>query len=183
MNIYNIMTEYNNLYNQIIIIKKNDLSIKFLEMLDSYNNDILNYYFYLIHNFIFDYDTHKEKIIRICQKKFRNELIVLYDKKCIISGVSNFEACHIEPFCDSDLDNKYNKYNGILLRSDLHSLFDKYIFSINPNTLQIEFNANFLNNEADYNVYNQYNNLKIKIISEPKLIENLTKHYNIFSKK
>ena len=45
---------------------------------------------------------------------------------------------HIIPFSQSKDDEKYNINNGIVLRDDIHTLFDKREIKINPYTLCVE---------------------------------------------
>lgn len=64
------------------------------------------------------------------QIKFRNDLIDYYEGECILSGCAILEAlegCHILPFVK---DGAYEICNGLLLRRDLHRLFDKYKWSV-----------------------------------------------------
>jgi len=137
-----MLEEIEELYIKIKKINTNNLDNEFLNFLNICEIDTLSFLFKLIHNYTFDIQKYEEKVKRIHQEKFRIELINLYND-CVITGVSDFEACHIIPFCDSNYKNKYDKYNGILLKSDLHKLFDSYKFTINPKNLQVEFNKNF----------------------------------------
>ncbi|BFM38811.1 HNH endonuclease [Synechocystis sp. LKSZ1] len=71
------------------------------------------------------------------QKKFREELISLYDGKCAISGTNTIEvleASHIVPYFG---DETNHPTNGILLRSDIHNLFDFGLIAINETTYSI----------------------------------------------
>ena len=84
----------------------------------------------------------KEKIFRSVsyrrgQKKFRDNLLRIYDSKCVMSGCKEKEvlqAAHILPYTDAET-NKID--NGLLLRADLHNLFDLYLISINPKDFTI----------------------------------------------
>ena len=77
---------------------------------------------------------------RLDQDTFRKELIKKYNR-CIISNSIDIEceACHIIPYA---ICKNFDVDNGLLLSSDLHKTFDKYCWSINPNTLKIEINKN-----------------------------------------
>jgi putative restriction endonuclease len=58
------------------------------------------------------------------QPEFRRQLLTAYSGRCAISGcdaAEALEAAHITPFRGSDT-NRVD--NGILLRADLHTLFD-----------------------------------------------------------
>ena len=112
------------------------------------------------------------------QCKFRNEIIKRYET-CIITNMDELfcEAAHIIPFSESE---NFDIENGILLNCILHKLFDKYMFSINPDTLCVEVS----NINLKYNILKNINNKKIiKLKSHYKTIENLKKHYNEYIKK
>jgi len=58
------------------------------------------------------------------QSKFREVLLSAYDRTCCISGskvISVLEAAHIFPHADK---TDYSVTNGLLLRADIHTLFD-----------------------------------------------------------
>ncbi len=114
------------------------------------------------------------------QTKFR-EKIIDRDKECVItnSGCEMCEAAHIIPHCESEVYDKYNIDNGILLNAAIHKLFDKYLWSINPKTSQVEISNKILNN-SKYNI-NNYINKKIKL--NKNQLENLKHHYKLFCKK
>lgn len=66
------------------------------------------------------------------QSKFRNSLIQAYDGTCAVSGcrvLSILEAAHISPYRGSHT-NRVD--NGILLRTDWHTLFDLGLYIIRP---------------------------------------------------
>jgi hypothetical protein len=68
------------------------------------------------------------------RKAFRNKLIAAYRGKCAISncGVSELlDAAHIYPYKGSETNDVRN---GILLRTDLHTLFDLGLISVDPAT-------------------------------------------------
>lgn len=69
------------------------------------------------------------------QKEFRDALLVAYADRCAISNYFTtdlLDACHIYPATHDDATNGLE--NGLLLRTDLHTLFDLYLLSINPRT-------------------------------------------------
>ena len=71
------------------------------------------------------------------QKKFRDEVRELYGDKCVITGceiLDILEAAHINPY-KGDKDN--NAKNGLLLRADIHTLFDLDLIGIEPNELKV----------------------------------------------
>lgn len=75
------------------------------------------------------------------QPQFRKKLINAYNKCCAISGCDieeTLEAAHIIPYC---LDKNNDVNNGLLLRADLHTLFDLNLIKINPDdyTIYLDF--------------------------------------------
>lgn len=71
------------------------------------------------------------------QAKFRSALIDRHGARCMLSGCTLMEiveAAHIWPY-RGDEDNAPS--NGLLLRSDLHTLFDLDLVGIDPTTLTI----------------------------------------------
>ena len=67
----------------------------------------------------------------------RKKLLLAYDERCAISRCSVhqvLEVAYILPFCGK-LTN--DPSNVLLLRSDLHLLFDLHLIAIDPNTLTV----------------------------------------------
>jgi hypothetical protein len=71
------------------------------------------------------------------QSKFRQTLLDAYDNKCAVIGFDAgeaLEAAHIIPYVETE-DN--DPTNGLLLRADIHTLFDLNLLAIHPDTLEI----------------------------------------------
>lgn len=113
------------------------------------------------------------------QYKYRRILFQEMGGKCIITGVTNphtLEACHIKPYYICDLKQKYDAKNGLILRRDVHGLFDNYELSINPKTLRT-----IIINDIHYN---KYNNIYLKILeNDTNRLAYLKNHYTEFCKK
>ncbi len=78
-----------------------------------------------------------EVIQRRGQSKFREKLVAAYRGRCQVTGcnaVEALEAAHISPYM-GELTNHVQ--NGLLLRADLHSLFDLGLLSIDPTRMQV----------------------------------------------
>jgi hypothetical protein len=75
------------------------------------------------------------------QTGFRKALLRAYDRRCAFTGCDveqTLEAAHIRPY----LGERTNVVlNGLLLRSDLHTLFDLRLVRINPSDLSIEISS------------------------------------------
>jgi predicted restriction endonuclease len=71
------------------------------------------------------------------QQKFRNSLLEAYQGKCAISGselTELLDAAHITPYKG---DETNDIRNGILLRTDIHTLFDLGLIAIDPDNWQV----------------------------------------------
>ena len=69
---------------------------------------------------------------RLGQSVFRLSLLNAYDSKCAVTGcivVEALEAAHIEPHIDSTSNEVAN---GLLLRADIHTLFDRHLIGVDP---------------------------------------------------
>ncbi len=71
------------------------------------------------------------------QPEFRNRLIEVYGGRCAITGcdaIDALEAAHIRPY----LGPKTNHVsNGLLLRADIHTLFDKRLLAIDAERMTV----------------------------------------------
>lgn len=71
------------------------------------------------------------------QSKFRRKLITAYGGRCPITGCDveqALEAAHIIPYRGTRTNHLTN---GLLLRADIHTLFDLHLLSIQPETYEI----------------------------------------------
>ena len=79
-------------------------------------------------------DTPEKRVLREIlarqgQPRFRNNLLEAYDATCCVTKskvVELLEAAHIDPHSDG---GDYSLENGLLLRSDIHTLFDQYLLA------------------------------------------------------
>jgi predicted restriction endonuclease len=93
-----------------------------------------------------------QRRLRRHQSAFRDNLMRAYEGRCAISGTAVpavLEAAHIEPHVDRG-DNSAG--NGLLLRSDLHALFDEGLLRIHPETLEVQLDASV--DDPHYSVFN-----------------------------
>jgi putative restriction endonuclease len=82
--------------------------------------------------------VYQSIIQRRGQKKFRDAVREMYGNKCVITGceiLDILEAAHINPY-KGEKDN--HATNGLLLRADIHTLFDLDLIGIEPNELKIQ---------------------------------------------
>ncbi len=81
--------------------------------------------------------TMRAIAVRRGAPKFRADLLAAFDQRCCASGCEVDgvpEAAHIRPYDGVETNHVTN---GLLLRADLHTLFDLGLFVIDPNTLRI----------------------------------------------
>jgi hypothetical protein len=86
------------------------------------------------------------------QPKFRKNLLHIYGGKCVISECNvqdAIDAAHVIPYQEI-ASNEIE--NGLLLRSDLHNLFDLGLISINPCDLTVKISKKI--NSAYYSIFN-----------------------------
>lgn len=72
--------------------------------------------------------------VRPEQAEFRRALFGLYGARCLVSGnrvEAVIEAAHIVPFSEG-IAFRIDVGNRLLLRADIHKLFDKFLISIRP---------------------------------------------------
>jgi len=71
------------------------------------------------------------------QPQFRQALLQAYGGKCAITRCDveqTLEAAHIMPYFGSQTNHISN---GLLLRADIHKLFDLYLITIDPDTMRV----------------------------------------------
>lgn len=81
------------------------------------------------------------------QTQFRQALLTAYGRKCAITGFdaeAALEAAHIIPYAET---SNNDTTNGILLRADLHTLFDLHLLAIHPDTLQVSLHPDLHSTE------------------------------------
>jgi len=86
-------------------------------------------------------DTRRraQRLVRLRQgqKEFRNGLLKRYGARCMVSGcelLNILEAAHIDPYRGKESNHLEN---GLILRADLHTLFDLDLLVIEPETLAV----------------------------------------------
>jgi putative restriction endonuclease len=123
-------------------------------------------------------DARKRTISAIVQRegqpKFRNDLLIAYGYACAVTNcnlVEVLEAAHILPFMGI-LTN--NIQNGLLLRSDIHTLFDKGLLAIDTNSWEVLIDPKLNGTE-----YEAFGNQTLRLPTAPGCwpsVEALRKH-------
>lgn len=95
--------------------------------------------------------SHRQLRERRGPARFRRALIARYGARCMISGCALrdlVETAHIRPYRTPDYSSVEN---GLLLRSDLHTLFDLDLLGIQPDTLSVHLHSSA--REAGYEAF------------------------------
>lgn len=81
------------------------------------------------------------------QPAFRQELLKAYEGRCVISGCAIealLEAAHIMPYRGAHTNIVTN---GLLLRADLHKLFDLHLLCVDPDTRTVRLSEGLVSSE------------------------------------
>ncbi len=107
----------------------------------------------------------REIVQRQGQKRFRESLLKIYDKSCIVTGCkvkSVLEAAHITPYLGSDTNHPSN---GLLLRADIHTLWDLGLIAIDPSSMLVKIHETL--SDSEYGIY-QNQALKFNLEQEER---------------
>ena len=128
-----------------ILIQDSGQRISYREFGDAPNDDLI------------ELQTFARRVRR-GQRAFRDNLLLAYGSECSITGEGPeevLEAIHIVPHAESGINELDN---GLLMRADLHHLFDDGLLSINPDTKNIEIDERLLNTS-----YWQFNGVRLRL--------------------
>lgn len=84
------------------------------------------------------------------QREFRLLLLELYESRCAVTGCTVLDAIDAAHIIGVDGEGEDIKSNGIILRADVHRLFDNDLMAINPETGKLHFRDEC---KADYAEY------------------------------
>ena len=87
------------------------------------------------------------------QKKFKNNLSVEQEHKCVICGLKTEKlliGSHIKPSADCNVHEKADTQNGLLLCANHDKLFDRYLISFNPQNGEIVINEKQIKDEYPF---------------------------------
>jgi hypothetical protein len=118
--------------------------------------------------------------VRRGQAQFREKLLAAYGRTCAITGckiVELLEAAHIRPHAD---EPNYSVTNGLLLRADVHTLYDLDLLSVDTR-LRIRLAPALLHSE-----YKNFDGRDLRQPSYPSEMPNLDavdRRYRAFKEK
>lgn len=112
--------------------------------------------------------------LRQGQPKFRADLLKAYGRRCAISGTAVeavLEAAHIAPF-----KGEHTNFtaNGLLLRADLHTLFDLYLITVEASTHRVRVSPAL--GQTDYASYEGVTISTPSTLDDQPLADQLQRH-------
>jgi hypothetical protein len=114
------------------------------------------------------------------QAAFRRALIRRYGARCLVTGcalLDLLEAAHIRPYRG---DDDHHAENGLLLRSDLQTLFDLDLIGIDPETLVIHLHSAVSSADTGYA---HFNGVRLGCSSERPSVAALRLRWSEFMRK
>lgn len=99
-----------------------------------------------------------ERWARPEQARFREELLVLYGGACVVTGCRVREAIDAAHIIGIDGDGPNTLENGLILRADLHRLFDRDLLAFHPKSGELRLSTT---------VREHYKDLQGKVIQFP----------------
>lgn len=148
------------IYDELDNIGNMELKDIYEQLVNKYPENIVN--FVMDDEFGYIHTKTEERKIRT-DAQFKIDVKKRYNNRCVISGSSaTTQVCHIKPFNKCSEDEKYDVNNGILLRDDLHTLFDRHDIIISPDSLTVKLSDNIMDNPYN-NCYFCYNNIALNI--------------------
>ncbi len=118
---------------------------------------------------------------RLGQGLFRILVTDVYDKRCVVTGERTLpvlDAAHIKPY---EIAQKHEVWNGLLMRSDLHRLFDDGYLTVDPATRRVLVSRRI---RDEFENGKDYYKLEGTELREPNVLwarpntENLEFHFN-----
>jgi putative restriction endonuclease len=126
---------------------------------------------------------YRPVLVRPEQQAFRNIITQAYDRKCAISGEKTLpvlEAAHIQPYAAA---GPSVVSNGLLLRSDLHRLFDSRYLTVDADSMQVVVSSRIRKEFSNGVEYYQFDGRKLRVPKETQegpMREYLQYHNGLF---
>ena len=119
---------------------------------------------------------HKDAVVRarIGQGDFRKHLLDTYGPQCAISGpapTQAIHACHLYSYAKAA---SHEDDGGLLLRSDLHSLFDRGLIRVDPDSAVIVLDQAL----REYSDYWRFNGRRLMVALTERQTKWLRLHWN-----
>lgn len=119
--------------------------------------------------------VYRQIVARRGSRSFRDAMLQRYERACAVSGcrlVAVLEAAHIRPY-RNPTDNRPT--NGLLLRCDLHTLFDLDLLAVEPESLTVH-----LHPTVQGHAYDRYAGRPIRCRRRPPDRDALSLRWSVF---
>jgi len=113
--------------------------------------------------------------VRVGQRDFRRQMLEKFGSTCAFTGHvpdNALDAAHLYSFADV---GRHEEHGGMLLRKDLHRLFDLGLLAVNPATKLIDVN----NSLEEYSLYYSLHGQPLQVQLNKKELAWLTKHWQL----
>jgi hypothetical protein len=112
--------------------------------------------------------------VRVGQSAFRQKLRSRFGDVCAITGPNHstaLEAAHLYSYAEY---GEHHDDGGLLLRRDIHRLFDSGLISVNPKSLTIDVHADL----ASFEQYSQMHGKQLSADVSPGVVRWLSLHWD-----
>lgn len=118
---------------------------------------------------------HRDTVVRVRrgQAKFRDHLISVFGGRCAFTGMAPnrvLDAGHLYSYAKL---GEHHRHGGLLLRRDVHRLFDDGWLAVNPDTLKVDVSPNL----ESYPQYVRLHERPLEVIPRTEHVEWLEKHW------
>jgi predicted RNA-binding Zn-ribbon protein involved in translation (DUF1610 family) len=118
---------------------------------------------------------HKNRLVRVRvgQGQFRQKLLDQFGSVCAFTGKAPreaLEACHLYSYAK---DAAHHDDGGLLIRRDLHTMFDLGMIAVNPASKEISISEEL----ADYAHYQDLEGTELKVVLSKRHLKWLEKHW------
>jgi putative restriction endonuclease len=103
---------------------------------------------------------------RLGQRTFKIAVTEAYERACAITGEHSLpvlDAAHIRPYADG---GEHRTSNGLLLRADLHRLFDRGYLTVTPD-LQIKVSTKLRDEYKNGHTYYPLDEIRLTVPRDP----------------
>ena len=121
---------------------------------------------------------HKPRLVKVRrgQAAFRHRLVKIYGEVCALSGSAPshvLDAAHLYSYAEV---GEHDDLGGLLIRKDLHRLFDLGLVAIEPRSLKINVDKSL----SSYPLYQSLNETKIAVKVDPKTKKWIKQHWQLW---
>ncbi|GGK23772.1 hypothetical protein GCM10011583_64630 [Streptomyces camponoticapitis] len=120
---------------------------------------------------------HSKRTVRARkgQATFRKAQLAIFGEMCAFSGSAPAQALEAAHLYSYAANSKHHKFGGLLLRRDLHRLFDLGLIAVNPVTRKLDVSSDL----AAFPQYTQWHDQPITVQLTASHLKWLTMHWDL----